>query len=102
MTFQFADSVTSYRLVYSTSVNDIIDENGFIPTPLPSSVILANITDLLEGTLLWPLTPGCSQDVTIALRKPPGTSTLLFPLYFTIESVYSVYRVCTNEHRKLI
>ncbi len=91
MRFRFTALITSYQLVYSASVNDIIDENGLIPTTLlSSSVMTANPSDVIGGSLT-PLPPGSDQVVIVSLHRPSGSPR--FPLYFTIGSVYGALTV---------
>ncbi len=72
----FSAPVNSYRLVKSTSPNNIIDENGLVLTTAVSVD-----ADLIGGSLA-PLAPGSTQTVTINLRRPTGPQSP--PLYFTL------------------
>lgn len=69
--------VSSYRLVYSDVISDIITEYGFIPM----AMLEVNSSDVLDGSLT-PQTPGTKQSVKIRLDR----SRLYNPLYFTIAS----------------
>lgn len=77
--------MTSYRLVKSTSPNDIIDENGLV-----NSAATSVDADVTSGSLT-PLAPGSAQSVTINLRREAGPQSP--PLYFTIGSVFAGLRV---------
>jgi len=70
--------VSSYRLVYSDVVSDIISEMGIIPR----AKIAVDSSDVLAGSLT-PLAPGSQQSVTIRLNR----THLYNPLYFTISSL---------------
>lgn len=91
----FIARIDSYRLVYSTSPNDIIDENGFVD----ANSVRVNETDVISGSLT-PLDPGSAQIVTINLHRTPEVNPP--PLYFTIGSVLSNGGPRVNLNRKII
>jgi len=92
--FNFTARVNSYRLAYSTSPNDIIDENGFVH----AYSVIVNETDVTSGSLN-PLASGSSQISTINLHRTHEVDPL--PVYFTIGSVLS-NGLRANLNRKII